>query len=127
MAAEQDADFVIALRTINKGDPLNTYFGKIGGICQSGNRLSTREGLIEIVINEETYPYVEDRMKLFYTLSAFGTNCAFQSEADFRRMLAQVATRMTPAHPPAKKKGGRSKRNRKNRTRRTRHRQSRRK
>lgn len=105
MAATED--FVIALRTINdKGDPLNTYFGKIGGICQSGNRLSTREGLIELVINEETYPYVENRMKLFYTLSAFGTNCAFQSEADFRHMLARTATQMSNA-PPAKKKGGR--------------------
>jgi hypothetical protein len=117
MAAEQD--FVIDLRTIFKGDLLHTYFGKIGGICQSGNRLSTREGLIEIVIDEETYPYVEDRRRLFYTLSAFGTNCAFKSEDDFRRMLARTAAQMSSA-PPAKKKGGRRTKQKQNRSRKTR-------
>ncbi len=44
-------DFVIALRVINlRGKQLIIYFGKIRGMLESGDRLATREGLIENII-----------------------------------------------------------------------------
>jgi hypothetical protein len=130
MAAEQDdPDFVIALRVINgRGQQLSTYFGKIRGMPQAGDRLARREGLIEIRIDQETYPNV-NRMELFNRLSSLGIQRAIRSEAHFREVLDEFVDELCPG-PPCKKKGGRTKRNwrsQKNRTRRTRRRQSRRK
>jgi hypothetical protein len=89
MAAEQD--FVIALRAVNiRGLPLNSYFGKIRGRCHAGDRLARHEGLIEVVLNEETYPNVS-HTQLFNKLSALGMQCEFRSEAHFRQVLEEVA------------------------------------
>ena len=117
MAAEED--FVIALRTVNfNGKALSTYFGKIGGRCQSGDHLSEHEGLIEIILDAANYPVI-NTMTLYAQLSAYGTQCRFNSVAEFRDFLDAAVNRLNPG-PPAKKKGGRRTRSRKNRNRRTR-------
>ena len=124
--AEQEPDFVIALSVINlRGKQLTTYFGKIRGMPQSGDLLARREGLIEIRIDEETYPNV-NRMELYRRLASLGIQRAIRSEAHCREVLDEIANDLTPG-PPAKKKGGRSKRNRKSQKNRRTRKQSRRK
>ena len=92
------ADFTIVLRLVRQGRPtLNTYFGKIGNIWQSGNHLRTRKGLVEFVFDDTT-PVSTD---LYIKMSAFGSQCVYLTEDHFRTDLAKTLHDMSN---PMKKK-----------------------
>lgn len=77
------ADFVIALHYVKwNGTQLTTYFGKIKGICRSGNCLSRRKKIINIHIDPQAGNL------LYIKLSSLGHQCTYQSEDHFRQALA---------------------------------------
>ncbi len=72
-------DFVIALHFEKwNGTILTTYFGKIKGICQSGNHLRKNKNIIHIK-TDAIAPYIK--------LSALGHQCTYTSEDHFRRSI----------------------------------------
>jgi hypothetical protein len=76
------ADFTIVLRLVRHGRPtLNTYFGKIGSIWQSGNHLRNREGLVEFTV---------DDTELYAKMSALGTQCVFITQDHFHSELNEM-------------------------------------
>jgi hypothetical protein len=81
------ADFAIVVRLVRQGRPtLNTYFGKIGSIWQSGNHLRNRKGLVEVVFDDTTPVSTE----LYTKISANGTQCVYMTEDHFRDDLAKT-------------------------------------
>lgn len=81
------ADFAIVVRLVRQGRPtLNTYFGKIGSIWQSGNHMRNRKGLIEFLFDDTTPVSTE----LYIKISANGHQCVYNTEAHFRADLAKT-------------------------------------
>jgi hypothetical protein len=109
---EKEKDFVIALRKPTwYGGVESTYFGMIDGMCVWGDRLKTREGLIEFNVDDKSYPQEFDYQTLYKIISKLGTTCHFSTEEEFWRALDKTAREIDPRmSPPAKKKGGSKKR-----------------
>ena len=82
------ADFAIVVRLVRQGRPtLNTYFGKIGSIWQSGNHLRHRKELVEFILDDTT---PVSPTELYIKISANGHQCVYMSEDHFRADLAKT-------------------------------------
>jgi hypothetical protein len=97
------ADFAIVIRLVRQGRPtLNTYFGKIGSIWQSGDHLKHRNGLVEFVF-DDTIPV--SPTELYIKMASNGHQCIYITEAHFRTDLANTLHEMSnPKKKQPKKK-----------------------